>query len=477
MELREYQRNLFNIACNQNTLVVLPTGLGKTHVALALIQKFYNEKKKCLFLAPTKPLAIQHVNKIKSELGLEAILLTGEMKPQERSTYYDEQIIVATPQCIENDLPFLVKTRRKFDLIIFDEAHRAAGDYAYVPISQWHEGLVLALTASPYSDKQKYAELLSNLKIKVVESRKGDEIDVKDYSKEIESEIIYFNFPTYFHDVYSMLEELKKPPLNFLYAKGFVKTLNPPRKLLLAMQPIIVRMDTPLKYNALKQNAILLNVLLMEELLQTQTASTLKSFIETLRGRKNESKAALDLASNPLLSKIEATLLDLLTRGLEHPKLLNLSDLVKEAVKDNHNCLIFAHYRDTIQVIKRELALNGIISQELVGKSNNGMNQKQQAQIIEDFRDKKFNVLLATSIGEEGLDITNVDTVIFYDNVASEIRLVQRRGRTARIKTGKLKILVTKDSIDEAYLWAGKNKEKKVVKTMESHEKQRQLFL
>ncbi|VVB70795.1 ATP-dependent RNA helicase DbpA [uncultured archaeon] len=327
--------------------------------------------------------------------------------------------------------------------------------------------MVLALTASPYADKQRYEELLANLKIKLVESRKGDELDVTDYSQEIESEIIYFNFPSYFYDLASMIEELKKPPLHFLFSKGFIKTPNPPRKLLLALQPMIAKMNTPLKYNALKQNAILLNVLLMHELLQTQTVSTLKSFIEKLRSRKEETKAALDLSNNPLLREIEEKAMNLITRGLEHPKLLNLSDIVKEATVED-NCLIFAHYRDTIQVIKRELALNGIVSQELVGQSKNGMKQKEQAQIIQDFREKKFKVLLATSIGEEGLDITNVGTVIFYDNVPSEIRLVQRRGRTARISTGKLKILVTKDTIDEAYLWSGKNKEKKVEKTMKN---------
>ena len=67
-------------------------------------------------------------------------------------------------------------------------------------------------------------------------------------------------------------------------------------------------------------------------------------------------------------------------------------------------------------------------------------------------------MLVATRVGEEGLDISEVNQVIFYDNVPSSIRYVQRRGRTGRKDTGKLVVLIAKDTIDETYYWIGKRK-------------------
>ncbi|HLC38311.1 MAG TPA: helicase-related protein, partial [Candidatus Norongarragalinales archaeon] len=77
-------------------------------------------------------------------------------------------------------------------------------------------------------------------------------------------------------------------------------------------------------------------------------------------------------------------------------------------------------------------------------------------------------VLIATSIGEEGLDIPAVDMVVFYEAVPSEIRLIQRRGRAGRMKIGSAIVLVTKGTKDEAYLWLSRNKEKKMIEHLKS---------
>jgi len=66
--------------------------------------------------------------------------------------------------------------------------------------------------------------------------------------------------------------------------------------------------------------------------------------------------------------------------------------------------------------------------------------------------------MIATRVGEEGLDIAEVNQVIFYDNVPSSIRFIQRRGRTGRKDTGKLVVLIAKNTIDETYYWIGKRK-------------------
>ena len=71
------------------------------------------------------------------------------------------------------------------------------------------------------------------------------------------------------------------------------------------------------------------------------------------------------------------------------------------------------------------------------------MNQKEQQAVVRDFRSQQFNVLVATCIAEEGLDVGSVDMCVSYDVVTSTTRAVQRKGRTARKQTGKSINLVT----------------------------------
>jgi ERCC4-related helicase len=101
----------------------------------------------------------------------------------------------------------------------------------------------------------------------------------------------------------------------------------------------------------------------------------------------------------------------------------------------------------------------GIEAGFLIGKAGEtGLKQKKQIETVQNFREGVFRVLIATRVGEEGLDISEVNHVIFYDNVPSSIRYIQRRGRTGRKDAGKLIVLIAKDTIDETYYWIGKRK-------------------
>jgi Fanconi anemia group M protein len=112
-----------------------------------------------------------------------------------------------------------------------------------------------------------------------------------------------------------------------------------------------------------------------------------------------------------------------------------------------------------VDVIHKNLTEMGIKAGFLIGKAGEtGLKQKKQIQTIQDFRDGLYTVLIATRVGEEGLDISEVSHVIFYDNVPSSIRYIQRRGRTGRKDSGKLIVLIAKDTIDETYYWIGKRK-------------------
>ena len=107
---REYQQKIFESCISKNCLVILPTGLGKTLIALMLtierMKTFPGEK--VVFLAPTKPLVEQHLNYFKihlPELFAEMILFTGEINAEQRKKLWqNSDIIFSTPQCIANDL-------------------------------------------------------------------------------------------------------------------------------------------------------------------------------------------------------------------------------------------------------------------------------------------------------------------------------------------------------------------------------------
>ena len=97
---RAYQLAIYNSVKERgNTLVVLPTGLGKTLIALMLI-KDLSKKGRCLFLTPTKPLAKQHFDTILKVLGFsedDVSLMTGDLPQKKRKDEYEKKVIVATP--------------------------------------------------------------------------------------------------------------------------------------------------------------------------------------------------------------------------------------------------------------------------------------------------------------------------------------------------------------------------------------------
>jgi Fanconi anemia group M protein len=147
---------------------------------------------------------------------------------------------------------------------------------------------------------------------------------------------------------------------------------------------------------------------------------------------------------------------DAQSKGIEHPKILKLEEILKSITG---KALIFSSFRDSVDIIVNKVNEIGIPAGILIGKAGEtGLKQKKQIENVQKFRDGEFKVLVATRVGEEGLDISEVNLVIFYDIVPSSIRFIQRRGRTGRKDTGKLIVLIAKDTIDERYYWIGKRK-------------------
>jgi Fanconi anemia group M protein len=444
-----------------NTLVVLPTGLGKTLVALMLIREKIKEGR-CLFLTPTKPLAKQHFESIKEILELDEAqvsLVTGEMQPAKRETEYSKDIIISTPQTIRNDIQH-DRFGKNFKLIIFDEAHRAVGDYAYTLIAKklHKDALLVGLTASPGGRRDRIQEVLDNLFISNIEIRASTDPDVAQYVQKSTITWIPVELSPTLKMIKRELDSLTSKYAKRLGEMGFRAPLKHKGKFL-EMRKRILAIPSGIKYPAMVQYSVLLHVLHMSELLETQGVYPLKRYISKV-GEK-ESKSAKLLLREPGL----ATIRELSESGAEHPKLKKLIELLQEM--KGKKVIVFAQFRDQIKQIEEMLNENKISAKQFVGKKD-GVTRKVQEATIADFRTDKFSVLVASSIGEEGLDIPKVDSVIFYEPIPSEIRSIQRRGRAARFKQGEIFILMTKDTRDEYYHYASTKKEEKMKRILQS---------
>jgi len=491
---REYQKTIFETCVNKNCLVVLPTGIGKTLIALMLaierLEKY--PKEKILFLAPTKPLAEQHLNYFKKhlpELFASMELFTGAVASNSRKKIWQtSDIIFSTPQCIANDLRNNLYDLKEVCLLIEDEAHRCVKNYSYTYVAEKYREQaknprVLGLTASPGYEKAKIKQIIEKLGIEAVEIRTRDSEDVKEYLQELKFEIVKLDFPKEFDEIKALLKRIYDKKVEELKSRKLL-FMPPTKKFLLECQHKIMRsIATGNKHFNLLLGAsacaIAIKLSHALELLETQTLSSFMSYLQDLfsQAEQKKSKAVQNLVKSPEFNQAYIKTQELITKKIEHPKLAKLKEIIESELKNNPKMktIVFAQFRETLLKINRTLnEIPDINARIFVGQAmktnekgeQTGLSQKEQREIIGEFSLGKINVLCASQIGEEGLDIIEVSNVIFYEPIPSEIRSIQRRGRTARLTKGKLIILMTLKTRDEAYYWSAFNKEKKMHKVI-----------
>jgi len=491
-EERDYQFRITEEAIKRNTLVVLPTALGKTIIAALVASHFLYRysRHKVLVMAPTRPLVLQHRNTFLRLLKLrpgDVQVLTGKYPPNYRLNVWKgpARIYFATPQVVHNDQKLGMRLDR-FSLLVFDECHRARKNYAYTRVAEAYMReapypIILGLTASPGADREKIEEICRALCIEHVEARTEEDPDVKPYVSPVQVDWKFIRLPDSYQGIKKTLRAMLDERLRKLISMGAIK--KDPRYI---FRTDLLRLGDELRYrieetSLEEERSRLFSVVVTQssaltlyhalELLESQGPHTLRCFLDRIGESQKLSHRAL--ASGFGLAGVYRAL----DSVGEHPKVDALRQILTQQLteKPSSNVIVFTQYRDTSSYLVSKLSEMGISAARFIGQSDRsgdeGMSQEEQALLLERFRGGEIKVLVATSIAEEGLDIPSVDLVVFYEPVPSEIRYIQRKGRTGRRRFGRVVILAAEDTLDVSYLRASRRmaeRMKHIVKSLNS---------
>ena len=378
-------------------------------------------------------------------------------------------------------------------LIVFDECHHGVGSYSYVYLASRYVqksnyNLILALTASPGSDKEKIKEVCENLFIQNIVVKTEEDHDVKPYFNPIEIDWVKVKMSSELEKIKKYVDKALKIRLKALKNMGIIKTVSVNKgdilKARAKIQSEIGRTANPSKesFQAISILSAVINIQHAQGLIETQGIQTFNKYIGRLR--KKKTKAAKSLIYDDNFGRAVKLARDAEKHGWEHPKLRKVTEILKKelATSDGQTKLqskryekedsksskimVFTQYRDTLEMIHQKLEKEGIKSVKFYGQASRdgekGLTQKEQKEIIKAFKMGEYDVLLSTSVAEEGIDIPAVDLVILYEPVPSEVRMIQRRGRTGRKRTGRVKVLITTGTMDEGYYYSSIYKESRM---------------
>ncbi|WP_152039476.1 DEAD/DEAH box helicase [Salinigranum salinum] len=486
IERRRYQLSLASAATDAHTLVCLPTGLGKTTVSLLVTaERLHAVGGTSLMLAPTKPLVQQHADFYREALSIpddEIVVFTGEVRPDDRAALWDDaRVVIATPQVVENDLIGNRISLAGVTHLTFDECHRATGDYAYVYIAdRYHadaaDPLVTGMSASPGGDKEAILQVCENLGLSNVEVMTDEDADVADYTHDTDVEWNRVQLPDQVLQIRDALNEVVTDRLEKLKEMGVTNRTSPDlsQKELNGMRAELQRLINAGEsegYQGMSVHAEIMKLRRAVELVETQSVESVRRYFERQRNAARSSgasKASQRLVAEPKVR--EAMRLAESFDGI-HPKFSKTRILLAETlgIGGGERVIVFTESRDTAEALVDFLAESFHV-RKFVGQSDTdgseGMTQTEQQETLDEFRNGEFEVLVSTSVAEEGLDVPEVDLVLFFEPVPTAIRSIQRKGRTGRQAKGRVVVLLAEDTRDEAFFWISRRREREMAEEL-----------
>ena len=484
IEARAYQLDAVNESLSGSMLLVLPTAAGKTAVAWMLIaEKLIEKVGKILLIAPTVALVNQHlkgINKILALKEIEPISITGQNIANKRAAMWiSSRIVIATPQVVRNDIINGILSIEEYSLVIFDEAHHCTGEHAMAQVGRLYNSksqnpLILGMTASPGSNISQVEEICKNLNLERIHLRTPEDPMISEYLSNLEVQEIKVNVP---EEIIVLTNPL------ILWQKGIV---DRERRLGIYIMPGEINhiglsnaMDRAKKainrgkksaYSSISQIGIAMRLHHLINHMLCQGTAASREFLNRLEN-ENGNKSVRNFMRDIRIQKL---LVEIKKKNEIHSKVGAVRRLVRERLRRNldSKIIIFASFRDTISVLDEAMGdLKDARAIQFIGQTNRssseGLKPKEQIKRLEEFRNGSANILISTSVGEEGLDIPTADLVIFYEPVSSETRTIQRRGRTGRQREGEIIVLIAEGTRDENARSAALKREKNMHKVVQ----------
>jgi Fanconi anemia group M protein len=485
IEDRDYQRRFVEKALEANTLAVLPTALGKTVIAELVAAELLHRHpgSRILFMAPTRPLALQHRESVLKHLRLredEVAVVTGETAI--RSGVWSNsrvRFVTATPQAVWNDYRRGLVRLEEFALLVFDECHRSRSRYAYTRLAEEYMKrcpypLILALTASPGSEEDKVVEIVRNLWIEQIVWMSEEDEEVSKYIPGIKVGWVRVKLPAEYEMIRNEIKKMIESVIAKLRDSGLlrmpIEAVN--RKVLVGlMNRIRAEIDSGVKGPNIHYMTLLsaaLSLYHAQELIESQHVYSLKHYLEEIS--RSELRSHKIIASTPDFRNLLRMVIQC---TVDHSKVDALASTLEVhfAEKPGDRVLVFANIRATAEVLVDRLRDRGYRAALFIGRAEGKhgprMSQDEQMKTLRAFKEGVYNVLVTTSVGEEGLDIPECGLVVFYEPAVSGIRYIQRRGRTGRKLPGKAVILVTDKTVDEYYFREGYRRAKRMDKILQ----------
>ena len=484
VEARAYQLEAVDEALAGSMLLVLPTAAGKTAVSWMLIAEIMHSKQGwVLFIAPTSALVDQHLKDLKKVIkNIEPISITGSNIPKKREKLWKtSKIIVATPQVVRNDVLNGILSLEECSLLILDEAHHSTGKHAMVQSAEMYNlssknGLILGATASPGSNSVIVNEICSRLKIERIHIRKAEDPMLKNYLSGLEIQEILVNVPEEIRTLVVPLELWISSIVDRERRLGKYVRTGPPSfgglKEAMNRAQHSIKLGDVRGYSSVSNIATAMTLNHLINHLLTQGITAAREFLDNSSGlNNNPSKSIQNFHKDRRIIKLRESL----SKMEEiHNKVGTVRRLVRHRLRrdPNSKVIIFASFRNTVESLEEALiGLRGVKSIQMIGQSERagkkGLKPKEQIEVLNKFREGEYNVLVATSVAEEGLDIPSADLVIFYEPVGSEIRTIQRRGRTGRHREGEVMVLIAEGTRDENMRSSALKKEENMYRTVQ----------
>lgn len=504
-DIRNYQYSITKNGLFNNTLVALPTGLGKTFIAATIMLNYFRWTKdaQIVFMAPTKPLVSQQVDACFNIVGIPrsaTTMLTGEIAPALRAEEWtSKRVFFMTPQTLENDLRSGLADPKRIVLLVVDEAHRATGNYSYVKVIEFMRRFtksfrILALTATPGSSVESVQDVIDGLEISKVEIRTEESIDIQQYVHNRNIDQIVLDPSDEIVMIQELLSKTLKPLVDQLCGQNGYYNRDPlsltPFGMLKAQETWNKSPAGRAASHALKgmMRGLFTILASVSHGIKLLNFHGIGPFFQTMRDFRSEAedrgaklgKYGKQILDSPHFKKMMDRIQMWINKDdfIGHPKLTYMCDTVlnhfldagegrleEGAPPSSTRIIVFCEYRGSAEEIARVLNRHGpmVRASVFVGqagtKHSDGMNQATQIETINKFKNGVFNVIVATSIGEEGLDIGQVDLIVCYDASASPIRMLQRMGRTGRKRAGQIVLLLMRGKEEESFVKAKDNYE------------------